>query len=47
LKSAWEKYYRDPVWKENITERDDGVDQGVGPEVKTQNSKKMKKENLL
>jgi hypothetical protein len=23
------------VWKKNITERDAGVDQGVGPEVKT------------
>jgi hypothetical protein len=46
LKSAWAKYFRDTVWKKNITERDDGVDQGVGPEDKTQNSKKNE-ENLL
>jgi hypothetical protein len=48
LRSAWAKYFRDPVWKRKPSQkRDVGVDQGVGPEVKTQKSKKMKKENLL
>jgi hypothetical protein len=48
LKSAWAKYFRDPVGKRKPSQNTDvGVDQGVGPEVKTQNSKEMKKENLL
>jgi hypothetical protein len=48
LKSAWAKYFRDPVGKRKPSQNTDvGVDQGVGPEVKTQNSKKMKKANLL